>query len=150
LPTNQLAQILAVPDCMAAEGWLIVAMSGPPSDMTAYNTAMQKCQPLSGSPWRAQVVACLRAEGLDVPEVPIAPTGPTSVTASRQYAPEAARAAWQACRDAFIKASGIPPQPLAIYDCMAGHGWIVAVMSGPPSDMTAYNSAQQSCAPSRS
>ena len=47
IPVSAVAQALTVPDCMAAQGWLIVVMSGSPADMTGCNTAVQKCGPLS-------------------------------------------------------------------------------------------------------
>src|SRR5437773_10564643 len=113
MPTNQTAQILAVPDCMAAQGWLIVVMSGPPADTFAFNAAMQKCQPVGpvgGPPGQAELVASLRAHGLAVPDLP---TGPTSVTPSRQYPPEAAHAARQPGRDTYVPPSSMPTHPAA-------------------------------------
>jgi len=151
MPTEQSVRILAVPDCMAAQGWIIVAMSGPPADVAAYNAAMQKCSPstpVGGPPVQVQLAACLRANGLDVP-APL--TGPSSVTPTKQYPPEAAAAAWHACRDIFVRTSGMPTEQsvriLEVPDCMAAQGWIIVAMSGPPADVAAYNAAMQKCQP---
>jgi hypothetical protein len=34
---------------------------------------------------------------------------------------------------------------MARYDCMAGEGWLLAVMAGPPSDSAAFNAAMTTC-----
>jgi hypothetical protein len=148
VPASAMAQALVVPDCMAAQGWLIVVMSGPPTDIAAYNTAMQKCGVSSGSgpSYRAEVVACLRAQGLEVVEPS---PGSASGVASPRYPPDAAQRAWQACRDTYARDAGIPTSALAqallVPDCMAAQGWLIVVMSGPPTDASAFNTAMQKC-----
>lgn len=87
---------------------------------------------------QSQVAACLQANGLDAPDA-----SNTSTVVAKQYPVQAAQRAWQACRDEYVQASGIPASPLSVYDCMAGHGWIMAVITGPPADGGAYGAALQ-------
>ena len=46
-PRTRPRACLVFPDCMAALGWIIVAMSGPPADLNAYNAAAQRCRPMA-------------------------------------------------------------------------------------------------------
>ena len=138
IPASAIAQALAYPDCMAAQGWLVATSTGPPPSSPAYDSAHQKCDP------RFQFINCLRLNGLDVPDPP---TTSPSMTPVRLYPIEAARAAWQSCRDTYARLTSIPEDRvalvLALADCMAGHGWIIVV--GPPADKVQHDAALQRC-----
>jgi hypothetical protein len=127
-----MADSMARFDCLAAQGWLIAVSSGPPSDMAAYNAASAACA--GQIPSRIALVTCLQSRGLQVAEPPAQPF-PAAV----------ANVAWQNCRDEWIRASGAPPQILTRYDCMAGRGWIMALITGPPADEAGYNAASANC-----
>ena len=43
MPGDRVAQILAFPDCMASQGWIVVLMTGPPTNQTDYAAASQNC-----------------------------------------------------------------------------------------------------------
>jgi hypothetical protein len=131
-PTISLADQMARLDCMAAQGWLIAVSSGPPADSDAYNAAMAGCT--TQLPSRKALIACLQSRGLQVSEPPVQPF-PAAVTA----------AAWQQCRNEWTTASGAPAQVLTRYDCMAGQGWIMALITGPPEDATTYSAASRNC-----
>jgi hypothetical protein len=123
-------------------------MSGPPADLAVYNAASEKCQ--WQSPSTKAFVTCLRSQGLDIADPA---SGPITAPTMQPFAPETARAAWQGCRDAFVKATGMPgdrvDEILAFPDCMAGQGWIVVVMTGPPTNQTGYAAASQNCGQTR-
>jgi hypothetical protein len=119
-------------DCMAAQGWLFAVSSGPPSDPEAFNAAMTACS--SQLPSHKALVACLQSRGLQVSEPPAQP-----------FPSDAANLAWQNCRSEWTQGSGAPPQVLSRYDCMARHGWILALITGQPADETGYNAASRNC-----
>ena len=131
-PSVALADQMARLDCMAAEGWLLAVSSGAPSDSAAFNAAMSVCT--TQLPSRKALIVCLQSRGLQVSEPPAQPF-PASV----------ANVAWQNCRDEWSKASGAPSQVLTRYDCMASHGWISALITGPPGDEASYNAASRNC-----
>jgi hypothetical protein len=127
-----LADQMARLDCMAAEGWLLAISSGPVADSAAFNAAMSACA--TQLPSRKALIACLQSRGLQVSEPPAQPF-PAAITA----------AAWQQCRNAWTTASGAPAQIATRYDCMAGQGWIMALITGPPVDEASYGAASRNC-----
>jgi hypothetical protein len=115
-------------------------------------TITSAIQPSEPSPPHIALAACLRAQGLDVADPPSA-TNPTLVPA-RAYPPDAAYAAWTACRDNFyaaipqVSSSAIPVSPAAaraFIDCMARQGWLNSLAAAPPADSVAYADAARRC-----
>ena len=98
----------------------------------AFNAAMTACS--SQLPSRKAIVACLQSSGLQVSEPPAQP-----------FPADAANLAWQNCRSEWMQSSGAPAQILTRYDCMARHGWIMALITGQPADETGYNAASRNC-----
>ena len=159
MATEQADSFLATPDCMAGKGWLIAVMTGPPSDLQAYNADMQACQTQTPSNrLRAEFFSCLKANGIDAVDpstVARGATGPSGASGAAavtpRYAPELAAEAWAACRSSYISAVGMPAgradEYLATPDCMAAKGWLIVAMSGPPADMQAYSAAMAECSP---
>lgn len=93
---------------------------------------------------RVPLVACLRAQGLAVPDLPAA--GAVG-TPAPQYPPDAATRAWQSCRSIYAASisGGAQSDTMAFVDCMATQGWLQAVMSAAPADLAAHNAASARC-----
>jgi hypothetical protein len=94
---------------------------------------------------RLATLACLRAQGFTVSD-PIA--GPPTGGSTPRYPPETALRGWQDCRQTY--ANSLPPSvsiadQMARLDCMAAEGWLLAVSTGVPSDVAAWDAAQAAC-----
>ena len=131
-------------DLVRADGSLLSRVT-PSTSLSTGSTGSSSGAPgsSSGDP-RVPLVACLRAQGLTVPD----PTGSSGAgTSAQAYPPDAATRAWQSCRSIYEMSvtGGLRGDTMAFVDCMATQGWLQAVMSGPPTDRAAHNAASARC-----
>lgn len=125
----------AAPPAWVPRTFVVLDASGGEVDRLTFDGPPIADQPASP----LQVLACLRAQGLHLPESPVlGPSGiefPDPVDGTRPdhqpYAPGVAQAAWAACRDlarASMIGTGVTPtaadRGMDFLDCMAAHGWI--------------------------
>lgn len=119
-------------DVLGATGQVLVTISTATSP------------PSGASPAQVALAACMRTHGLDIPELPSGTS--TSLAPARVYPPDAAVAAWMACRDPFLAADRTITAPqLAFIDCMARQGRLITLPAGPPADTAAHSEAAGRC-----
>lgn len=133
-------------ECMATRGYIVALLTAPADDQAAFSAAMQGCQ---GDP-RQVTAKCLVANGVPADAVPTATVG-APLTRTRRLDPALTEKAWAACRSVYVESTGMPAESAARSlqqpDCMAGRGWLLVVMAGPPEDGAQYAADSAACRP---